>query len=99
MKSCYFEPLTISLADCGFGVGDSGCGTRQNFTSQCGRISVEHGSSTSGDDVTEETPICDWFIEVEEGMKINLTFTEVYLTDTGKRREIPISSRNLLFCI
>ena len=63
-----------SVSECGLGVGDSGCGTRQTFTSTCGQIEVKDGP---------DTDTCEWNIIAPSGNIINVTFTHFSIEDTG----------------
>ena len=64
------------FADCGIGIGDSGCGIGRVFTANCGHIHVMSGPTPNS--------FCDWQISVPEGHVINVTFTEFNIEDTSR---------------
>ena len=63
-------------SECAEGTENSGCGTRRDFWSTCGAISVTEGPDGS-------TDFCSFSIGVPEGMIVNLTFTDFHIQDTG----------------
>ena len=67
---CYFH------VECGAGIGDSGCGTRQHFTSDCGQIIINQGPNPGS--------VCQWYIEAAQGQKINLEINKFDIEDSGK---------------
>ena len=74
---------------CGQGSGDSGCGTRRQFTSTCGSIDIQHGPSPG-------VATCVWDIEVPTGHVINITFTQFAVQYTGRIPVLRYLSVNLL---
>ena len=71
------SPIIFYLkSECAEGTGDSGCGTRRDFRSTCGAISVTVGPDGS-------TNFCSFSISVPEGMRVNLTFADFHIQDTG----------------
>ena len=57
------------------GTGDSGCRTRRQFQSNCGKINVQNGPL--------EGATCEWVISVQQGHVINITFENFDIQDTG----------------
>ena len=76
---------------CGLGRGESGCGTRGQFTAECASISVL-GPGTDASD------ICEWAITVQEDRIVNVTVDYFHMADTGKCT-ITFKSRRLLLCL
>ena len=72
------------MAECGLGLGASGCGTRREFTSLCGEIYVTQGPMPGA--------LCEWQIALPAGNLVNLTFTQFSLPDlsAGKLSIIPV---------
>ena len=80
MGSCTVADMStsydyLSSTECGMGLGDSGCGTRRTFTSECGAIDVKKGPDIN--------TACEWLIDVPEGKLVNLTFHDFTIEDTG----------------
>ena len=67
--------MLTSCAVCGLGSGDSGCGTKQIFTSTCGTIDIQRGP--------QEDQNCLWTISVPDGFVISATFTRFHIAETG----------------
>ena len=67
--------MLTSCAVCGLGSGDSGCGTKQIFTSTCGTIDIQRGP--------QQDQNCLWTISVPDGFVISATFTRFHIAETG----------------
>lgn len=72
----FTSPRLTFRVECGLGSGDSGCGTRRDFTAQCGSLEITQPPTDGA--------TCAWSVTSSPGHLINVTFDYFHIPEIGE---------------